>query len=655
MLTRAKWLRTPDNGGRGLRPIRTDLWSPAARPEENSYPKRRFSQRGRRTIGTQITRFGHLLGQLEALDVTGPSEAPKTRPEENPYFLGPIRKILWLAPLQRLPPRQSHLSHNHGPTSASSFVAVFALRPAHGGMQPKVLGSARAGQSSNLDNPGRPSCAHLATAVFVPTAISHLIDKTHWTMDRPSLDLDILVHLMTFVDQKTLTDLMLISKVLNSEAAKERLRRGVQLFGPQAICSFLHFMSRATLHRLPYVRELVIAPGVDGLRLPSPLARQLAMFFFVLVIPPYGRVRTLGVGSVEELLRSDEALALAIARIPTIKPLTLESVGPHARRLFGCMQSQLLSADITIARPNDPSFFDNTLEPDPTNPSNPSMYIFGRSQETLCQLRITDSLSAFHCACYPNVTFLSLELLEMPRISDYIRAFPNLMSLAIEVESNGFEQSEMDVQRALKRREKATQGSWLNHDHGYPCTLYLLGITCPITSAELYDRGDAFEPALLKAALEDACLRDLALSITRGDVLFKGEFLAALSKKAVQNLRQFDLDISLLPDQDDNNVYVPDMLNLEDGYPPLNVLEEQLAEWDRARGKSPPRVSNEHQQNRTSRLKDSGARNPLASLQALGIPIYGSYEYLRASELSRCSIWTILNAPLTSSGRIEQA
>ncbi|KAI9058809.1 hypothetical protein FKP32DRAFT_1680516 [Trametes sanguinea] len=429
-------------------------------------------------------------------------------------------------------------------------------------------------------------------------------------MDRPSLNLDILVHLMTFVDRKTLADLMLTSKMLNGEAAKERLRRGVQLFGPQAICSFLHFMCRAILCRLPYVKELDIAPGVDGLSLPLPLARQLAIFFFVLgVMPQYGRLRTLGVWSVEELLRSDESLALAIARIPTIKHLTLEGVGPHARRLLGCMQCQLLSADITIARPDDPSFFDNSLEPDPTNPS---MYVFGRSQETLCELRITDSLSASHCARYQNMTVLSLKLLEMPRISDYVRAFPKLKSLVIDVQSSGFDQSEMDVQRALNRREQATQGSWprLNRYDGYPCTLYHLGITCPITSVELKDGGHVFEPALLKAALEDACPRDLALSITRGDVSFKGEFLAALSKKAIQNLRKFDLTISLLPDQDDNNVYVQDMLNsvrseilarlpslttfklrfdaefitlfpeLEDEYPPLNVLEEQLAGWD---------------------------------------------------------------------------
>ncbi|OSD00010.1 hypothetical protein PYCCODRAFT_1437761 [Trametes coccinea BRFM310] len=54
-------------------------------------------------------------------------------------------------------------------------------------------------------------------------------------MGPTSLILDVLVHLMTFVDRKTLMVLMLACKFLNGEAAKELIRCGARVTGHRSI------------------------------------------------------------------------------------------------------------------------------------------------------------------------------------------------------------------------------------------------------------------------------------------------------------------------------------------------------------------------------------------------------------------------------------
>ncbi|CDO68781.1 hypothetical protein BN946_scf184989.g47 [Trametes cinnabarina] len=395
---------------------------------------------------------------------------------------------------------------------------------------------------------------------------------------------------------------MLTCNLLNAEAAKEILRRGVSISGEEKILSFLRFMARGSPNgRLPHLRELSIYPDHYGLSLftASLLAHLLRCMAHL------GRLTTLNIGGIERLLASHPALVPTLAHF-SIKHLTVGQVGILGQRLLAAMRSQLTTVRVDFLS-NDIRFSNRNDEVCPD--ANP-MWLLLHSQHSLHELWISASTSAPNGPRYPNMASLSLITSDTPRISHYIHAFPNLKTLYTDIEKDWEEDS--NPQRLLNQREQELYGTWtrLESYDGDTCTLYYLGLKCPINSIKVLDTENQCDPSMLKALLVDARPRDLWLRIQSTDLVFDDVFIEALTQESSQHLRKFYLSILLLRcdmreevDLDDVlDAVVTDILaalplliifkirilcdhlaiglDADVDIDPMRPLEEQLARWD---------------------------------------------------------------------------
>ncbi|OSD01305.1 hypothetical protein PYCCODRAFT_538000 [Trametes coccinea BRFM310] len=428
-------------------------------------------------------------------------------------------------------------------------------------------------------------------------------------MDRPHLNYDVLLLVMSFSDKQTLSCLMRTCKELYRPATRYLLEGGADIESEEHIVSFLPFLRADAPYRASLLRQLRIDLGYYG-DVSSDAASLLEEL--LLCLAPAGYLTDLILWNSEPLLRSHPDLSTAIAQLSTLRYLEVYGVGQLGCRMLSELQATLAIAHISFEiGPDELPFMHSTYDP---------TVLLRHSQHTLIYLITSYSgRLAGIPTVYPSITNLSLNYMEMPDISQYVQAFPQLQFLTM-YECNGWEFGDHAREGYQTQRERNQQmqrrlGSWpkLELYEGSIVGLYHLGITCPISTLILDDQECmSLEPAMLIEVLEDAHPRYLKLDITGTSPLLDPAFVTTFTRSSLRNLSDFDLHIGLRhSDRDADWSYILDQitsgiiaplpaltyfeLHVECaglatdfgsrdcksvGELPLSRLERELADWD---------------------------------------------------------------------------
>ncbi|KAM5538644.1 hypothetical protein V8D89_007673 [Ganoderma adspersum] len=355
-----------------------------------------------------------------------------------------------------------------------------------------------------------------------------------------SLNVDIMHTIMSYATRNIVSNLMKTCRTMNSEGAKHLLKDGVSVGCDAELVSFIYFlMARRnvddSLRRLSFFEKFSL--HFDA---PSPEIAGLLAEFFERIAPAALNFTSLEIHTTEALLTSYPPLGAAIAKLTTLEDLELSFGGEHCAELLRTLQSKLVTAIIT--------FGDGEREDEeiPDRYRNPILLLQG-SKSTLESLRTSFSVSSFYGPRYTNVTKLSLSYMDLPDIEDYIRAFPNLVSLsAFECSGYGDDSEAWEDRREISMLYQAHNETWrsLSYYWGSVLILWTFGLTCRIPSVELdFDdheleahRRPARSSCLLNEEfrsvlrVDDLQVLDLRVSFSsrEDNALFVGYFLDAL-------------------------------------------------------------------------------------------------------------------------------
>ncbi|KAI0764522.1 hypothetical protein BD413DRAFT_166985 [Trametes elegans] len=372
-------------------------------------------------------------------------------------------------------------------------------------------------------------------------------------MNRPHLNIDILLHILSFADKHTIRRLMHTSEMFHRHGARYLLQDDVKIHTEcnSQVMSFTQFMlcrdRRGHYYRLPFLRSLKLQRGCanrgrDTHPESSTLAGSSLQLLFTMLART-GNLLKLSIIDAEGILAMHPKLSEAVAALETLEDLSVCLVGKEGVRMLTALQSSLVRATIYMCSGSGEDTAG--LERDPT-------CLLSHSSSSLRGLCIGSTSVGASSLCLPNVRQLVLEWGTMASpLQYYIRAFPNVRDLEVRDESSESEENieYLDTQRA---HNLATH-SWPSLDR-LRCSishLYLLGIPGHICCLEIYDT-DVFclrIPGLLDTLLECARPRFLQLGIWNESAEYIGspDLLETFSRPGCVDALEFlELRLDLL-------------------------------------------------------------------------------------------------------------
>ncbi|KAI9059792.1 hypothetical protein FKP32DRAFT_1116727 [Trametes sanguinea] len=380
-------------------------------------------------------------------------------------------------------------------------------------------------------------------------------------MNHRRLNHDVLSLIMDISNRQTLCCLMQTCKEFCRLAAKHILAGGVTLRSQVQACTFLPFLLADPTHRLPLLRTLKISIFTDVRRCPTADCVMAGLFR---LLANGGGLLDLDLAPAEQLLSSHSQLPSAIAGIKTLRCLRLVDVGTLAAGMLAQLQPQLVTADLHYGPKRERrADFDR----------NP-FHLLRHSTQTLRNLSLSSAVihhldASALIPCFANVTALTLECMDVPSIQPYVRAFPRLQSLTVDLDEDGStiakDFNQLMLQRTSNQQKQKTLGSWprlASFTSGNPCTLYCLGIACPISSVLLCDVVEGWEPiaTALSEALSDAHPIELTLELIKPYTITDLEFLPVFDKPALRDLQVLVLRLHLR--HEDQDIDWPRILEL---------------------------------------------------------------------------------------------
>ncbi|KAI9068360.1 hypothetical protein FKP32DRAFT_1587757 [Trametes sanguinea] len=437
-------------------------------------------------------------------------------------------------------------------------------------------------------------------------------------MDRPSLPHDILCLILSLTDKATLARVMRTCRELYRPAATYMLKGEVDLHTSQRhIDSLSSFLLADPLHRLPLLRHLEVATSAKVPDWASSSTSEAASSLDNLLhrLAAAGYLVDLSLSHPDHFIQLHPQLSSTIESFTSLQRLEIYDAGLLSMDVVANLQSCLATLSLTL-------HLGYSIYAEDPHEANP-IPLLRRFQDTLRDLTL-GQLSAHCCQlpdapCYPNLTTLTLETMELPDIRPYARIFPGVTRLYIsecEIDWTDVRDLASHADRPVRKRLEL----WpkLDKYDGHILDLYSLGIVCPISS--LLVGCGAINPSrcwIFAAVLEDAQPKDLYLNAICGlSILLDPEFLSCFSHRSLEHLCSLRLGIIPLRDDKDldwdtvldsmvskiisqlpplssfelmldrltnsDSVITTGHIFDEDLQRPLTRLERQVAAWDRA-------------------------------------------------------------------------
>ncbi|KAL7281136.1 hypothetical protein ACG7TL_004444 [Trametes sanguinea] len=368
-------------------------------------------------------------------------------------------------------------------------------------------------------------------------------------MERPHLNYDVLLLILSFSDQRTLARMMQTCRELYRPAINCILQSLVTVrVTSSSILSFSCFLFRDPVHRIPLLRKLeindIFTYDADDAALTPDAASSLKHVLDRLAAA--GCLEELVLYEPDDLLEEYPELSDIIESFTSLKSIKIYEAGERSVDLLGNLESCLVTAHIM--------FEDWRVYPEVEIFRSP-IDLLCRSQDTLRELsvsrgRLEHRYANQDEATYPNLTKLTLHDTDILDISRYIRAFPRLRTLELE-DCNTYWPLNMDLSTQEQNEEAQKQhGSWprLEVYEGSLCSLWQLALACPVSSLLLTedDLGEV-PPTMTIDVLTAARPNNLELRVCGCRVFLTDEVLRIFrhSMESLADLRSLRLDLSI--------------------------------------------------------------------------------------------------------------
>ena len=372
-------------------------------------------------------------------------------------------------------------------------------------------------------------------------------------MQRPVLNLDILDQIIALSDRTTLLSIMQTSHELY-ESGMKHLQRKIHIFWlKEKLDSFLHFceaggqVTKMSL-RMKHLRGLDIYceecvlydKDIPSTTLALEATARALTRFFTSIVPVYGRNFThLGIASPEVLCSADPSLPLAIASLTTLTYLAIHHGGEYSIILWSSLKSRLVEAQINIGTDGDPSHEDVTA-------------LLRGSEETIRKMTLYNAGNPTGVVCYANLHTLKINHVGMPMTRHYVSTFPNLQVLHVGecISQWDDESEELMERRSLNVAQQIQDGSWrtLREYSGSILFLYMLGLTCPVMHADVYDNiWERIDLAQVPAIVTNCTVQHLKVTsrVATGIVDRAVGFLALCEEPGFHSVKTFDVAFTL--------------------------------------------------------------------------------------------------------------
>ena len=374
------------------------------------------------------------------------------------------------------------------------------------------------------------------------------------------MNIDIMHIIMLYADRRVVSNIMKTCSALNSEGTRYLLADGVTLRRELSIVFFMWFLqargnSRECFRRLTFINKLTI----DFYSSPQEYVACILEKFFEIVVQlgAASNLISLTISQAEALFATHPPLTAAIAKLTTLKTLDLQFTGVHSASLLRTLQSSLVTATLCFDLCDRERENENIPEPD-TN----SILLLEGSQSTLKSLTLSFAASSPDGPCYANVTCLELSYsVDLPYIEDYIRAFPNLLSLKAFGCTEDRDDPGIWHHREMAMLYQAQHGTWrsLRDYDGSMLALWFWGLTCQIPSVSLtFETEYGVDPNFINDIILDVRPSHLALRLPGTSWLLDGAVRAVLSVEG--RLQALELCVLFHVFKNDQTVSVGDIL-----------------------------------------------------------------------------------------------
>ncbi|PIL22877.1 hypothetical protein GSI_15573 [Ganoderma sinense ZZ0214-1] len=373
-------------------------------------------------------------------------------------------------------------------------------------------------------------------------------------------NVDVMHIIMSYADRRVVSNLMQTCSALNYAGTKYLLADGLALRSEYGLVSFLCFLYARgfpgeCVRRLTPLNKVTI----DFHKPTENIPPALEFLFEIFALAAFN-LTSLTIGEAEALLASHPSLGTAMAKLTTLKTIDFLQTGQHCATLLRTLRSSLVTVNI---------HFDlDSGEPENEVPAesdmNPILLLEG-SKSTLESLRASFAVSSPDGPCYPNVAHLELSYTVLPYIEDYIRAFPNLQSLA-SFYCAGFQDAlTWHSRREMAMQYQAVHGTWrsLQHYEGSMLVLWVWGLTCNIRSVRLsfeHWQQLGVDPNFLEDIILDVRPSDLALRLPGASWLLDDDVRTVLSKEG--RLQALEIYVLFHMNEADDTVSVQHILDL---------------------------------------------------------------------------------------------
>ncbi|KAH9936767.1 uncharacterized protein BXZ73DRAFT_45012 [Epithele typhae] len=394
--------------------------------------------------------------------------------------------------------------------------------------------------------------------------------------EQPTLIPDVLLTIMSFSDDVTISRLMRTTRYLNTEGARYLLGGDddtLEIYEDDALCSLISFLSANDGYRLRHLR------GLSLLMVHPHRPTAVLLGDFLDTFSEKIRITTLCVLHLESLLECSARLRYSLSRLSTLKCVDFGEVGRRGSQMLSMSRSQLVTATIDWTRnsrhprqrssaqtvatedvpaplstsvhtstlvhegdeddqredvPDSDSDSDTSLEDDASyedeDSKNPVL-VLSNSQWTLKSLSADNAFilvdgAQHHEEVYPHVTDLYLKNVEAIETVALVGAFPHLQNLEYSFKRRTVEDladtDRFESCRMLNIIEQARSGSWksLQSCRALLSDLFLLAPSCPIRT--LYIKGPTFIVKAMRSVLGRTKPVHLSLESFDAGVLARG-------------------------------------------------------------------------------------------------------------------------------------
>ena len=361
-------------------------------------------------------------------------------------------------------------------------------------------------------------------------------------MRKTPLNNDIVHLIMDRADRAVVSNMMLTCQHYNRVGARYLLKWTVGLHPDDArqIESFVGFMT-TDCNRYRFLRSLAITLKTTEDRY-RPSGPQLALLadFFTTLGERGTNFTSLVFEEAEQVLDGHPALGNAMSLLRTLTALEISHVGRRTAAMLRDLRSRLHDVTFTACDHD----YDPAMPADDRNP----MLLFQASQSTLLHICASNFESSFGGPRYSNVTSLTITLNTTLVTLHLVYAFPNLRVLEVwECSLSGF--TDYIRYRDENLAAQRIYGSWASLDRfgGSASMLYVLGLTCPITTVNFgYDFDiNAADPDMLRQMITDARPVHLSVHIPHGHELLNYDLVAMLSEPCMDPVRSLHLHVEL--------------------------------------------------------------------------------------------------------------